>query len=185
MVDYCVPSKKCSIDFDGAFIKQLFKFCAKGGYKDNRNEGVLGIPWYDNGKIYATDSIRIARLTLNDNYDLGNEAFSFNKDACIHAKKGMFNVNSFRICTKTETYENASVYPYVNYPNADKLFPNNLDCVAEPKALNATFMADIFALAASIDKNMPIKFSFTERLVYFEFNTEWGKCDGLLMPIRL
>lgn len=185
MINYNASSKKYSIDFDGTFIKQLFKFCAKGGYKDNRDEGVLGTPWYDNGKIYATDSIRIARITLNNNYDLGNEAFSFNKDACVHAKKGMFNVNSFHIRTKTETYENVSVYPDGKYPNADKLFPKSIECVAEPKAFNATFMADIFALAASIDKNMPIKFSFTDRLIYFEFNTEWGKCDGLLMPIRL
>lgn len=182
MADYSTSSKKYSIDFDGVFIKQLFKFCSK----DERKDTVLGAPWYNDGKIYATDSIRIVRLTLNDGCKIDAKPFSFSADACAAAKKGMFDVSETRIQVKGKpSFENPIIYADGKYPNADKLFPKSVDCVAEPKAFNATFMADICALAASVDKNMPIKFSFLDKTLYFEFDTEWGKCDGVLMPIRL
>lgn len=182
MIDYSLSFKNRSIDLDGAFVKQLFKFCSK----DERKDTVLGTPWYNDGKIYATDSVRITRLTLNDRCKIDAKPFSFSADACAAAKKGMFDVSETYIQVKGKpSFENPIIYADGNYPNADKLFPKNLDCVAEPKAFNATFMADICALAASVDKNMPVKFSFTEKLVYFEFNTKWGKCDGVLMPIRM
>ena len=182
MIDYSLSFKNHSIDLDGAFVKQLFKFCSKDECKDT----VLSTPWYNDGKIYAGDTIRIVRLTLNDRYKIDAKPFSFSADACAAAKKGTFSVHNTFIQVKDKpSFENPTIYADGKYPNADKLFPKNLDCVAEPRIFNATFMADVCALAASVDKNFPIKFSFTDKFVYFEFNTEWGKCDGILMSIRM
>ena len=182
MIDYSLSFKNRSIDLDGAFVKQLFKFCSK----DERKDTVLGTPWYNDGKIYASDTVRVVRLTLTDGCKIDAKPFSFSADACAAAKKGTFNVYDTFIQVKGKpSFENPTIYADEKYPNADKLFPKSIDCVAETKAFNATFMADICALAASVDKNMPVKLSFTEKLVYFEFNTKWGKCDGILAPIHL
>lgn len=179
---YDIAFKNYSIKLDGKFVKQLFKFCAKGKRKDT----VLGTPWYDNGKIYATDSVRLVRLTLNDNCKIDAGAFSFSIDACSNAKSGEFNVNERSIYVKGKgSYHNTIVYSDGEYPNADKLFPKSIECIASPMGFNATFMGDICALAASCNKNTAVKFSFIDKMVYFEFDTRWGKCDGALMAVLL
>lgn len=170
-----------NIEFTGAFIKQFCKFSDK-----KSKFGVLSTPWYDNGCVCASDGVRCVRIHLNDENSLGDApAFSFNQDACNNAKKGYFMLNEHYIAISGLPRFDIEVDKYYRYPDFNHLFESMSFADSNEFSIwcDASLVTDAANLAASLGKKTPIKFSFSKCSMKFEFDTPWGKCEGIIMMI--
>lgn len=170
---------------DGAFIKQFAKACST---EDRHKDTILESIWFDNGKLYASDTVRMYRLTLNGDTSLGalnGSRFRFPVEACKNAKRGKFSFNTELVGMPGQTYHTIELE---NSMNADKLFNFKADDDAvNTLAMNAKFMTEVAELAEAAGKNHQIHVEITgkNKPILFWFDTDWGICDCIIMPVRI
>lgn len=171
-----------SVMLNGSFVKQLYKFCEK-----KHKFGVLTTPWYADGCVCASDGVRCVRLHLNDDNRLGEHVkpFSFNAAACDNAKKGNFTFNERYISVNDLPVFEIEQDKYEKYPDFDRLFESMQfdDSNQFSVWCDASLVADVCNLASSLGRKSAIKFSFSKCAMHFEFDTPWGKCEGIVMMI--
>lgn len=163
-------------------MKQFAKACAKDAAG---RRAVLAQPWHSGGKIYATDSVRAYRLTLDERFvDPEWPDFAISVEACRLGKpKKAFQPFPDHVHTEWGRFE--SVQPEGVFPKADKLFA--LDRRPTDHAtLDPQFVVDAAELAKSVGRrtDLRVAFSHDNGPVSFEFPTPWGWCECLVMTKR-